>query len=128
MQDFKSVHISNLPVQDRMKAILKGHAMLPLTLQAARDHDENPLHRWVPAFPQGNILDPKLGYLKVFSDCLLVAEKGLVDNGAAPSMQKPNLHLPQSNKLFRTLRNSLDYLNGVTSTSLSILLYYPFAY
>ena len=55
MQDFKAADIRDIAVEDRMKAILKGHAMLPLALlylAGSRVEDENSLNRWAPAFPQ----------------------------------------------------------------------------
>ena len=75
MQDYKVSRVRKAPTEDRMKAILKGHARLPLALlfvSGARLGHDKLSTRWAPAFPQGNRLDHSLGYLKVFCDCLLV--------------------------------------------------------
>ena len=93
MQDFKVSPVRDLPSKDRMKAILKGHAMLPLSLlyvPGARLDYEHPLNRWAPALPQSNQLNCSLGYIRVFSDCLL-----LMDNGSANA-----LNVPDEKKLF----------------------------
>ena len=77
MQDFRSSSIRDLPLDDRMKAILKGHAMLPLSLLYVSSLGQNKdsrdsLERWVPSLPHMEGLDCSLGYLKVFSDYLLI--------------------------------------------------------
>ncbi|KAF7507364.1 hypothetical protein GJ744_010681 [Endocarpon pusillum] len=100
MQDFKSAVIRDLPVEDRMKAILKGHEMLPVALLYApgpRLHDDNPLHRWAPEFPQSNKLDHNLGYMKVFSDCLQIVGHGPAHMQLSESIWKPIRQLPNSN-------------------------------
>ncbi|ERF74239.1 hypothetical protein EPUS_03429 [Endocarpon pusillum Z07020] len=102
MQDFRSAAIRDLPVKDRMKAILKGHAMLPVALLYApgpRLQDDNPLHRWAPEFPQSNKLDCNLGYLKVFSDCLQIVGHGPAHTQSSESIWKPIRQLPNSNLL-----------------------------
>ena len=83
MQDLRVSPVRELPSKDRMKAILKGHAMLPLALlyvPGARLDCENPQHRWAPALPQSNQLDCNLGYIRIFSNCLLLADDGFANS------------------------------------------------
>jgi hypothetical protein len=99
MRDFKSATIRDLPYKDHMKAILKGHVMLPVALLYApgpRLQDDNSLHRWAPEFPQSNKLDCSRRYLKVFSDCLQVVGHGPEDTQRSESIWKPIRQLPNS--------------------------------
>lgn len=102
MQDFRSAAIRDLPVKDRMKAILKGHAMLPLALLYSlgpRLQDDNPLNRWAPEFPQSDKLDCNLGYLKVFSDCLQIVVNRSTDTQTTEAIWKLIAQLPNTNIL-----------------------------
>lgn len=111
MQDFKAADIRDIAVEDRMKAILKGHAMLPLALlylAGSRVEDENSLNRWAPAFPQSNKLDCDLGYVKVFTDCLLVVE----DEGAPNRKVEAVPSIRKGNRLDRTLRSAQRALDS----------------
>lgn len=60
--------------KNAMKAILKGHATLPLSLLYLDTTEEagSDSGSFVPAFPPADRLDASLGYLKVFSDYLVI--------------------------------------------------------
>lgn len=91
MQDFKVAPVRRVAAKDRVKAILKGHAMLPLALlyvPGSRLDSDDPQLRWAPAFAQTNELDCNLGYVKIFSDCLLVVNTGSKITPYAHNMKK----------------------------------------
>ena len=75
MQDFKAAPFRDVPSDQRMRAILKGHAVLPLDLlfrSGAKQVDADRRDTWVPSFPDSGPLDCGMGYLRVYTDCLHV--------------------------------------------------------
>ena len=77
MEDLRVARILDLKPEDRMKAILKCHASLPVDLlfcSCERMRDEGPLNLWAPEIPQGQRLDDGYGAMKVFTDYLVIAE------------------------------------------------------
>ena len=64
MQDINVASIRSLPSQDRMKAILKCHATLPLDLLFCPCGDIRSVEQvnaWAPMFPRSQRLDVSLG-------------------------------------------------------------------
>jgi len=83
MQDFSSGAIRSIEAGQRMKAILKGHAVLPLALlyvEGPRINDHQ-MNEWAPILPAHQRLDPSLGYLEVYSNGLLVIRDMVVQTG-----------------------------------------------
>ena len=78
MEDMSVSNVQGLPVQDRMKAILKCHASLPIDLlfcPCERIRDSEFFNRWVPESPQGQRLDDSNGIMKVFTDYLFISKE-----------------------------------------------------
>lgn len=78
MADIQAGGLRPLALEDRMKAILKGHASLPIDLlfcPCERLHGDDPANTWAPRFPQGGRLDETFGNMKVFTDCLFISSK-----------------------------------------------------
>ena len=76
LEDIRVTSVQELNIQDRMKAILKCHATLPVGLlfcSCERMRNEDPVNAWAPAFPKGRGLDDDLGIMKVFTDCLFIS-------------------------------------------------------
>lgn len=108
MQDFKVSPVKEVPVRERMKPILKGHALLPLSMlytPGERLDLDNPHLRWAPALPQGNELDCRLGYMKVFSDCLLV-----MNNASANTIDPRNMRRALNQTWLMTLSSIYRHL------------------
>lgn len=81
MQDFKAAPFREVPDELRMKAILKGHAFLPLDLffsgasgtSATSDQRGNDAgSSWVPYLPSGRRVDCQVGYLRMHTDYSVV--------------------------------------------------------
>lgn len=75
--DIRVSNVQDQHIQDRMKAILKCHASLPLDLlfcPCERLRKEDPLNAWVPKFPQVQRLDETLGTMKLFTNCLFITK------------------------------------------------------
>lgn len=77
MQDFKASLFREVPDKLRMRAILKGHAFLPLDLffsgaiaksQTGDDTDNNAGSSWVPSLPSGRPVDCQVGYLRMHTN------------------------------------------------------------
>lgn len=127
MQDYKVSPMRELPVRDRMKAILKGHAVLPLALlyiPGPRLDNSDPQRSWAPAFPQSNELDCSLGYMKVYSDCLLLTDGKLENSRNFPEPNRyssPRLMATSDESVRETLSGewnqpqSLPYTCLITS-------------
>lgn len=78
MADIQAGGLRPLALNDRMKAILKCHASLPIDLlfcPSERVHDDDFANAWAPSFPQGRRLDETFGCMKVFTDCLFISSK-----------------------------------------------------
>ena len=78
LEDMKVAEIRNFSVDDRMKAILKCHASLPIDLlfcNCDRICDEEGVNVWAPKSPEGQRLDESFGTMKVFSDCLYISKE-----------------------------------------------------
>ena len=78
LEDIRFTSIQDLQVRDRMKAILKCHASLPIDLlfcSCDRMLEGDSLNAWAPEFPQGQRLDERLGTMKVFTDCLYISKE-----------------------------------------------------
>lgn len=81
MQDFKASLFREVPDELRMRAILKGHAFLPLDLffsgaiatsETGDDTDNNAGSSWVPSLPSGRPVDCQVGYLRMHTDYSVV--------------------------------------------------------
>ena len=83
LEDVRVNGIQDLAIQDRMRAILKCHATLPLDLlfcPCRRMGNEDPLNPWMPKFPPIQRLDDELGTMKLFTDCLFIAKDAVLHN------------------------------------------------
>ena len=75
MQDINLAAIRPYRPEDRMKAILKSHATLPVDLLFCRSEkipNVKPVNAWAPMYPQGQRLNYYLGCMRVHTDCLLL--------------------------------------------------------
>lgn len=75
MEDINVAGVRALAIEDRMKAILKCHAALPIDLlfcPCERMRDVNLANTWAPRFPQGQRLDGMSGSMKVFTNYLFI--------------------------------------------------------
>ncbi|KAM0803211.1 hypothetical protein BDR22DRAFT_55960 [Usnea florida] len=75
MQDINLAAIRPYRPEDRMKAILKSHATLPVDLLFCRSEkipNVEPVNAWAPMYPQGQRLNYYLGCMRVHTDCLLL--------------------------------------------------------
>ena len=78
MADIRAGGLRDFALEDRMKAIIKCHASLPIDIlfcPSERMHGEDPANAWAPNSPQGQRLDETFGSMKVFTDCLHISEK-----------------------------------------------------
>ena len=76
--DIQAGTLRPLALEDRMKAILKCHATLPIGLlfsPCERMHGDDSADSWAPRFPRGGRLDETFGNMKVFTDCLFISSK-----------------------------------------------------
>ena len=76
MADIQAGGLRSLALEDRMKAIIKCHASLPIDIlfcSTDRMHGDNPANIWAPSSPQGRRLDETFGSMKVFTDCLFIS-------------------------------------------------------
>ena len=70
--------IPDIIVEDRMKAIVKCHATLPIDLlfcPCDRIFDANSVNRWAPVSPQVQRLDDRFGTMKLFTDYLYISQR-----------------------------------------------------
>lgn len=86
MQDFKAAPFREVPDELRMKAILKGHAFLPLDLffsgaagtsDTGDQRDDDAGSSWVPSMPSGRQVDCQVGYLRMHTDCCVVQSSSI---------------------------------------------------
>lgn len=84
MQDFKASLFREVPDELRMRAILKGHAFLPLDLffsgaiEARATGEQigtNTGGGWVPSLPSGRPVDCQVGYVQMHTDYSVVQSR-----------------------------------------------------
>ena len=78
MADIQAGGLRAFALEDRMKAIIKCHASLPIDLlfcPSERMHGDDSTNSWAPSSPQGRRLDETFGSMKVFTDCLYISSK-----------------------------------------------------
>ena len=76
MADIQAGGLRSLALEDRMKAIIKCHASLPIDLlfgSTDRMHGGSFANSWAPSSPRGRRLDETFGSMKVFTDCLFIS-------------------------------------------------------
>lgn len=86
MQDFKAAPFREVPDELRMKAILKGHAFLPLDLlfsgatwtsAAGNQRGDGAGSSLVPPLPSGRRVDCRVGYLRIHTDYSVVQSSSI---------------------------------------------------
>ena len=76
MADIQVGGLRVFALEDRMKAIIKCHASLPIDIlfcPSERMHGSYSTNVWAPSSPQGRRLDEAFGSMKVFTDCLYIS-------------------------------------------------------
>ena len=83
LEDMRVANIRELSIDDRMKAILKCHASLPIDLLFCccdRMCDGEAVNAWAPKLPEGQRLDDSFGTMKLFTDCLYISKEEAIEH------------------------------------------------
>ena len=78
MADVKAGALRAFALEDRMKAMIKCHASLPIDIlfcASDRTDGDGLANAWAPNSPQGRRLDETFGSMKVFTDCLYISSE-----------------------------------------------------
>lgn len=116
LEDMRGAKVRDLPVGDRMKAILKCHATLPIDLlfcKCERMRNDEAVNTWAPKLPEGSRLEDSFGTMQVFTNFLFISKKMVAEHLGLFFVPSKYLH---ENKFQIELPNSVRLIIQMHTT------------